>query len=74
MDPYYRERVSLSLICNCNDLDKGCLSKGRVTAWPFVISFKKALPLEVWDGSTIKLDCDDHCMTIYVINLLSNKK
>ena len=26
------------------------------------------------DGNTIKLDCDDHCTTINVINSLSNKK
>ena len=27
----------------------------------------------VWDGNPIKLDCDDHCTTINVINSLSNK-
>ena len=26
-----------------------------------------------WDGNPIKLDCDDHCTTINVINSLSNK-
>ena len=26
------------------------------------------------DGNPIKLDCDDHCTTINVINSLSNKK
>ena len=30
--------------------------------------------LVVWDGNPIKLDCDDHCTTINVINSLSNKK
>ena len=30
--------------------------------------------LGLWDGNPIKLDCDDHCTTINVINLLSNKK
>ena len=30
--------------------------------------------LGLWDGSPIKLDCDDHCTTINVINSLSNKK
>ena len=30
--------------------------------------------LGVWDGNTIKLDCDDHCTTINVTNSLSNKK
>ena len=30
--------------------------------------------LGVWDGHTIKLDCDDHCATTNVINSLSNKK
>ena len=30
--------------------------------------------LDVWDGNPIKLDCDDHCTTINVINSLSNKK
>ena len=30
--------------------------------------------LGVWDGNPIKLDCDDHCTTINVINSLSNKK
>ena len=30
--------------------------------------------LGVWDGNPIKLDCDDHCITINVINSLSNKK
>ena len=30
--------------------------------------------LGVWDGNTIKLDCDDHCSIINVINSLSNKK
>ena len=30
--------------------------------------------LGAWDGNTIKLDCDDHCTTINVINSLSNKK
>lgn len=28
----------------------------------------------VWDGTPIKLDCDDHCTTINVINSLRNKK
>ena len=28
----------------------------------------------VWDGNTIKLDCDDYCTTINIINSLSNKK
>ena len=28
--------------------------------------------LGVWDGNPIKLDCDDHCTTINVINSLSN--
>ena len=28
--------------------------------------------LWVWDGNPIKLDCDDHCTTINVINSLSN--
>jgi len=28
----------------------------------------------VWDGNPIKLDCDDHCSTINVINSLSDKK
>ena len=30
--------------------------------------------LGLWDGNSIKLDCDDHCTTINVINSLSNKK
>ena len=30
--------------------------------------------LGLWDGNTIKLDCDDHCTTIKVIKSLSNKK
>ena len=30
--------------------------------------------LGLWDGNPIKLDCDDHCTTISVINSLSNKK
>ena len=30
--------------------------------------------LGLWDGYPIKLDCDDHCTTINVINLSSNKK
>ena len=30
--------------------------------------------LGVWDGNPIKLDCNDHCTTINVINSLSNKK
>ena len=30
--------------------------------------------LGLWDGNPIKLDCDDHCTTINVIDLLSNKK
>ena len=28
----------------------------------------------MWEGNTIKLDCDDHCTTTNVINSLSNKK
>ena len=28
----------------------------------------------LWDGNPIKLDCDNHCTTINVINSLSNKK
>ena len=28
----------------------------------------------LWDGNPIKLDCDDHCTTINVINSLTNKK
>ena len=28
----------------------------------------------VWDGNPIKLDCDDHCTSINVLNSLSNKK
>ena len=27
--------------------------------------------LGLWDGNPIKLDCDDHCITIKVINSLS---
>ena len=30
--------------------------------------------LGLWDGNSIKLDCDDHCTTTNVINSLSNKK
>ena len=30
--------------------------------------------LGLWDGNPIKLDCDDLCTTINVINSLSNKK
>ena len=30
--------------------------------------------LGMWDGNPIKLDCDDHCTIINVINSLSNKK
>ena len=30
--------------------------------------------LGLWDGNPIKLDCDDHCTTINVINPLSNLK
>ena len=30
--------------------------------------------LGLWDGNPIKLDFDDHCTTITVINSLSNKK
>ena len=29
--------------------------------------------LGVWDGNPIKLDCDDHCTTINVINSLIKK-
>ena len=29
--------------------------------------------LELWDGNPIKLDCDDFCITINVINSLSNE-
>ena len=29
--------------------------------------------LGLWDGNPIKLDCNDHCTTINVINSLSNK-
>ena len=28
----------------------------------------------LWDGNPIKLNCDDHCTTINVLNSLSNKK
>ena len=27
----------------------------------------------VWDGNPIKLDCDDHCTIINVVNSLSNQ-
>jgi len=30
--------------------------------------------LGLWDRNPIKMDCDDHCTTINVINSLSNKK
>ena len=30
--------------------------------------------LGLWDGNPIKLDCDDYCTTINVINSLSNEK
>lgn len=30
--------------------------------------------LGLWDGNSIKLDCDDRCTTTNVINSLSNKK
>ena len=30
--------------------------------------------LGLWDGNPIKMDCDDYCTTINVINSLSNKK
>ena len=28
----------------------------------------------MWDGNPIKLDCDDHCTAINVINSLRNEK
>ena len=30
--------------------------------------------LGLWDGNPVKLDCDDHCTTINVINSLSVKE
>ena len=30
--------------------------------------------LGLWNGNPIKLDCDDRCTTINVVNSLSNKK
>ena len=30
--------------------------------------------LGLWDENPIKLDCDDHCTTINIINSLSDKK
>ena len=30
--------------------------------------------LGLWDGNPVKLDCDDHCIIIGVINALSKKK
>ena len=30
--------------------------------------------LGMWDGTTIKLDCDNHCTIINVLNSLSNIK
>ena len=30
--------------------------------------------LGLWDGNPTKLDCDDHCTTINVVNSLSNNK
>ena len=30
--------------------------------------------LRLWDGNPIKLDSDDHCTTINVVNSWSNKK
>ena len=30
--------------------------------------------LGLWDRNSIKLDCDDHCTAINVINSLSNLK
>ena len=30
--------------------------------------------LGIWDGNAIKMGCGDHCTTINVINLLSDKK
>ena len=35
---------------------------------------KEIVLLGLWDGYPIKLDCDDHCTTINVINALSNLK
>ena len=30
--------------------------------------------LGMWDGNPIKLDCDDHCLSINVINSLRKKE
>ena len=30
--------------------------------------------LGLWDGSPIKVDCDDHCTSLNEINSLSNKR
>ena len=30
--------------------------------------------LGVWDGNTLRLDCDDDCISINVINSLGDKK
>ena len=48
------------------DFEKRMVSKGD--------SLGRGDVLGVWDGNPIKLDCDDHCITINVINSLSNKK
>jgi len=42
------------------------VSKGHILGWGDALG--------LWDGNPIKLDCDDHCTTINVINSLSNLK
>ena len=43
---------------------------------PIVVQWKRIrlVTMRLWVGNPIKLDCDDHCITINVINSLSNKK
>jgi len=52
----------------CSDFEKLTVSKGdrQFGGWRDVLG--------LWDGNPIKLDYDDHCTTINVINSLSNKE
>ena len=48
------------------DFEKRMVSKREFGGWGDALG--------MWDGKPIKLDCDDHCTTIHVINSLSKKK
>ena len=80
--PLCRARVKVPSLAWYSGLKDLALPQLRYTSqwwlrsdpWPGNSICHREANKEKIDGNTIKLDCDDHCTTINVVNSLSNNK